>query len=231
MLPRPSTTMSLPKALRVVKPEKSAWVTRLPSISQRASRRSAESTTRSRPSGRCSMHIGKELVRAITSARPWPSRRKASCAPQSATHSAPSRQRGDSRKIRPVSSVVSFAIRASLCVPVSKTKEPRSIRHGWRLYSMAHARSVVSADVDQVVLEDRHLELERAIVVFEQHADELVTDIDFGGIVLFRPRRDPDLRISEQALEISVELPDFLNVHGSLQSIRSVFSVADFGSF
>ena len=71
----------------------------------------------------------------------------------------------------------------------------------------------------QIVLEDRHLELERAIVVLvidEQHADELLANIDFSGIVLLRPRHHADLRITEYALEISVELPDFLNVLGSL---------------
>ena len=50
-----------------------------------------------------------------------------------------------------------------------------------------------SALIDQIVLEDSHLELERAIVVFivdEQHADEFLTDIDLGGVVLLRPRRN-----------------------------------------
>jgi hypothetical protein len=40
--------------------------------------------------------------------------------------------------------------------------------------------------LDQIVLEDRHLELERAIVVFvidEQHADEFLANIDLGRIV------------------------------------------------
>jgi len=44
-------------------------------------------------------------------------------------------------------------------------------------------------------------------------------DIDLGRIVLLRPRHNANLGIAEQALEIGVELPDFLNVHGSLQSI------------
>ena len=78
-----------------------------------------------------------------------------------------------------------------------------------------------SSDVGQIFLEDRHLKLERAIVVLvidEQHADELLADIDLGGVVLLRPRHDADLGIAEHALEIGVELPDFLNVHGGLQS-------------
>src|SRR6478609_5892912 len=73
----------------------------------------------------------------------------------------------------------------------------------------------------QILFEDCHLKLERAIVVLvidEQHADELLADIDFSGVVLFRPRHDADLWIAEYALEISVEFPDFLNVHGGLQS-------------
>src|ERR1700757_3273144 len=82
--------------------------------------------------------------------------------------------------------------------------------------------------LDQIVLEDRHLELERAIVVLvidEQHADELLADIDLGRIVLLRARHDPDLGIAEHALEIGVEFPDFLNVHGSLQIEFSVGAV------
>ena len=86
-------------------------------------------------------------------------------------------------------------------------------------YGTSAARA--SPDVGQIFLEDRHLELERAIVVLvidEQHADELLADIDLGGVVLLRPRHDADLGIAEYALEIGVELPDFLNVHGGLQS-------------
>ena len=48
-----------------------------------------------------------------------------------------------------------------------------------------------SALIDQILLEDRHLELERAVVVFvvdEQHADEFLADIDLGRVVLLRPR-------------------------------------------
>jgi hypothetical protein len=74
---------------------------------------------------------------------------------------------------------------------------------------------------DQIVLEDRHLELEGAIIVLvvdEEHADELLADIDFSGIVLLGARHDTDLGIAKYALEIGVELPDFLNVHGGLQS-------------
>jgi hypothetical protein len=64
--------------------------------------------------------------------------------------------------------------------------------------------------------QDRHLEIVRPLVVFivdEQHTDELIADIDFGGIVLLRPRHHADARIGEQLLEISVELFDFLHVH------------------
>jgi hypothetical protein len=71
--------------------------------------------------------------------------------------------------------------------------------------------------IDEVVLEDRHLELERAIIVLvvdEEHTDEFLADIDLGGIILLRPRYDADLGIAEYALQIRVELPNFLDVHG-----------------
>jgi len=61
--------------------------------------------------------------------------------------------------------------------------------------------------------------IERAIVVFivdEQHADELLADIDLGRVVFLRPRHDADLGIAEHALQIRVKLPDFLNVHDLL---------------
>jgi hypothetical protein len=38
--------------------------------------------------------------------------------------------------------------------------------------------------LDQIVLEDRHLELERAVVILvidKQHADELLADIDLSS--------------------------------------------------
>ena len=41
----------------------------------------------------------------------------------------------------------------------------------------------LSALFDQIVLEDRHLELEGAVVVFvidKEHADEFLADIDLG---------------------------------------------------
>ena len=71
--------------------------------------------------------------------------------------------------------------------------------------------------IDEVVLEDRHLELERAIIVLvvdEEHTDEFLADINLGGIILLRPRYDADLGIAEYALRIRVELPNFLDVHG-----------------
>src|SRR4051812_20094377 len=80
---------------------------------------------------------------------------------------------------------------------------------------------VASLLIDEIVLEDRHLELERAIVVLiidEEHTDEFLADIDLGGIILLRPRHDANPGVAENALEIGVELPDFLNVHGGLQS-------------
>jgi hypothetical protein len=76
-------------------------------------------------------------------------------------------------------------------------------------------------DVSQIFLENRHLKLEGTIVVLiidEKYADKLLANIDLGGVVLLRTRNDADLGIAEYALEIGVELPDFLNVHGGLQS-------------
>src|SRR5450631_4026250 len=65
------------------------------------------------------------------------------------------------------------------------------------------AESRTSALLDQIVLEDRHLELKRAVVIFivdEQHADEFLADINFSGIVFFRPRHHANFLIAEQAL-------------------------------
>ena len=42
--------------------------------------------------------------------------------------------------------------------------------------------------LQQVLFQDRHLELERAVIILvvdEQHADELLADIDLGGISFF----------------------------------------------
>ncbi len=74
--------------------------------------------------------------------------------------------------------------------------------------------------LDQVVFEDRHLELKRAVVVFvvdEQHADEFLADIHLRRIILFRPRHHANPGVAEQAFKVGVEFPDFLNVHGGLQ--------------
>src|SRR5262245_50788833 len=105
---------------------------------------------------------------------------------------------------------------------------PATTVHNWEdellgTLRFAHATrdGAPSPDVGQILLENRHLKLERAIVILvidEQHADELLADIDLSGVVLFRPRNNADLRFAEYALEIGVELPDFLNVHGGLQS-------------
>jgi hypothetical protein len=89
--------------------------------------------------------------------------------------------------------------------------------------------AAASALLDQIVLQDRHLKLKRAIVVLvidEQHADELLANIDFCRVVLFGPRHHTNLLIAEQALKIGVEFPDFLNVHGSLSN-----AVLGFGKF
>src|SRR6266851_2283031 len=81
--------------------DRSACVTSDPSGSRRSSRRCAESTTSSRPSGRKSMHIGNDATVATTwwlpsvpSAITW-------FAPQSENQSRPSCQRGDSPNTTP----------------------------------------------------------------------------------------------------------------------------------
>ena len=64
-LPRSSTTMSFHGFSETA--ASSAWVTIEPSGSRRSTRRCAESTTSSRPSGRKSMHIGNDGTLATTS--------------------------------------------------------------------------------------------------------------------------------------------------------------------
>ena len=81
---------------------------------------------------------------------------------------------------------------------------------------MQSRRSVVG----EIVFQDRHLELERTVVVLvvdEQDADEFLADVDLGGIILLRARHHANFRIAEQTLQICVEFPDFLNVHKRLQ--------------
>src|SRR5262249_50878689 len=117
------------------------------------------------------------------------------------------------------------AQRASRCV---------SRANGWPIGAASGARSSASwpdcgrrepidgqaeARLLEVDAEDRHVEIIRALavlVVDEQDADVFVADVDFGGIVLLRARHDANARVAEQALEIGVELADFLNVHGPL---------------
>ena len=69
----------------------------------------------------------------------------------------------------------------------------------------------------QVGAEDRHLEIVGALVVLvvhEQHADELLADIDLGGIILLRPRPYLNARVVEQPFQIHVDLFDVLHIHG-----------------
>src|SRR6478672_4372189 len=83
--------------------DRSACVTSDPSGSRRSSRRCAESTTSSRPSGRKSMHIGKDATVAITSWLPSVPSAITWFAPQSENQSRPSCQRGDSPNTTPSS--------------------------------------------------------------------------------------------------------------------------------
>ena len=85
---------------------------------------------------------------------------------------------------------------------------------------VANVKSAPLAFVDEIVFQDGHLELERTIVVLvidEQYTDEFFTDVDFRRVIFLRPRHDTNFLGAEQTLEISVELPDFLNVHEHLQ--------------
>src|SRR5580700_3556577 len=62
-----------------------------------------------------------------------------------------------------------------------------------------------------------HLKIVAALVVlivYEQHADEFLADIDLGGIILLGPRHDTQLGVAEQALHVGFQLADFLDVHG-----------------
>src|SRR5260221_7138792 len=81
--------------------DRSACVTSDPSGSRRSSRRCAESTTSSRPSGRKSMHIGNDGTVAITWWLPSAPSAITWFAPQSENQSRPSCQRGDSPNTPP----------------------------------------------------------------------------------------------------------------------------------
>src|SRR5260221_6718680 len=81
--------------------DRSAWVTSDRSGSRRSSRRCAESTTSSRPSGRKSMHIGNDGTVAITWWLPSAPSAITWFAPQSENQSRPSCQRGDSPNTTP----------------------------------------------------------------------------------------------------------------------------------
>src|SRR5260221_9699688 len=81
--------------------DRSACVTSDPSGSRRSSRRCAESTTSSRPSGRKSMHIGNDGTVAITWWLPSAPSAITWFAPQSENQTRPSCQRGDSPNTMP----------------------------------------------------------------------------------------------------------------------------------
>src|SRR6266851_2283035 len=82
-------------------PDRSACVASDPSGSRRSSRRCAESTTSSRPSGRKSMHIGNDATVTTTSWLPSVPSAITWFAPQSENQSRPSCQRGDSPNTTP----------------------------------------------------------------------------------------------------------------------------------
>src|SRR5215211_8207469 len=80
---------------------RSACDTSDPSNSRRSTRRSADDTTSSRPSGKKSMHIGNEATSASTVGEPSAATEMTRPAPQSENHSRSSRQRGDSPNTMP----------------------------------------------------------------------------------------------------------------------------------
>src|SRR5215208_1747884 len=80
---------------------RSACDTSDPSDSRRSTRRSADDTTSSRPSGKKSMHIGNEATSASTVGEPSAATEMTRPAPQSESHSRSSRQRGDSPNTMP----------------------------------------------------------------------------------------------------------------------------------
>src|SRR4029078_12808743 len=81
-------------------------------------------------------------------------------------------------------------------------------------------RETLSRLFFKIGFENRNLKLVGEIIVLvgdKQNADEFLANIDLCGIVFLRPRHDANFSIAEKALQISIELSDFLNVHGRLQ--------------
>src|SRR5690606_16338946 len=65
----------------------------------------------------------------------------------------------------------------------------------------------------EIDVEDRHREIVgqlAVVVVLEDDAEELLTEIDLARIVLARACLDLKLRVLERALEVGVEFPDFV---------------------
>ena len=65
---------------------------------------------------------------------------------------------------------------------------------------MVNGRPAQPGSVLEIRIEDRHGEVEGAVavlVVDEEHAHELLSDIDFGGIGLLRPADDANGRVRE----------------------------------
>jgi hypothetical protein len=85
----------------------------------------------------------------------------------------------------------------------------------------------------KIDVEDRHGKVvgTLAVLVIEiDDAEKFVTEIDFGGIVLAGTRLDDDLWV-QKALEIVVDLLDFVGVHDLLRQIlrsnRSAFGTGE----
>src|SRR5690349_15870454 len=75
--------------------------------------------------------------------------------------------------------------------------------------------AVSDTPLGQVFGQDGHFEHERAVLVLvlEDHADELLADIDLGGVLLLRARDQRDARIGEGATQVGFDLADGLLVH------------------
>src|SRR4029079_787362 len=79
----------------------------------------------------------------------------------------------------------------------------------------------------EVRVENGHLEGERlAVVLEEQHRDDLLADIALGGILLLWPRHRLDIRIAEK---IAQERARFLQVGFRYVDLKIVRAVAVFG--
>src|SRR5215813_4702697 len=72
-----------------------------------------------------------------------------------------------------------------------------------------------AAALGKILAQDRHLEHERAVLVLVliDDAHELLADVDLAGVLLPRPRLQPDARIGESPAQMALDLADHSFVH------------------